>query len=414
MLERETVQHWLMTKLSFIDKDVTEQSWSFQLTAVLLLIVFAYVIFIFTHFVMRGRIEKLVAKSKNNWDDELQKHGFFKRCGHIVPAIFIYLMTPLFLSDSDLLYSIIQKSMLIYIVLSVVWACSALFNTVEDVYNASELAKRAPITGFIQVAKLIILIIAILLVISSLLNKSPLLLLSGLGAVTAILLLLFRDTILGFVAGIQIAANRMVNTGDWIELQKYGADGEVLEVGLTTVKVQNWDKTISTLPTYTLISDSVKNWRGMSESGGRRIKRAIRIDIKSIDFCDASTLDQYKKIRYISEYIERKLEQLREYHNQQNIDEQDLLNGRRLTNIGTFRAYITAYLKNHPQLNKDMTMMVRQLPPTETGLPLEIYCFCADKNWVNYEGVQADIFDHVLAMLPVFNLRAYQRVSDQS
>ncbi|GAB2678153.1 mechanosensitive ion channel family protein [Aliiglaciecola sp. 3_MG-2023] len=414
MLKQEKVKDWLLTNLNSIDAGITEHSWLYQGSAILLSIGLATIAFMLTRLLMRGRISQIVSLSRNNWDDELHKHGFFRRICHIVPALVMFLLTPVLLDDSNIFYTFIQKSMLIYIAISVVWSSSALFNTVEDIYNASELAKRAPITGFIQVAKLVVVIVAALLIISNLLDKSPLLLLSGLGAVTAVLLLLFRDTILGFVAGIQIAANRMVNNGDWIELQKYGADGEVLEVGLTTVKVQNWDKTISTIPTYTLISDSVKNWRGMSESGGRRIKRAIQIDINSIEFCDADTLAEYKKIRYISDYIESKIQLLRDYHNQQHIDEQDLLNSRRLTNIGTYRAYVNAYLQHHMQLNKEMTMMVRQLPPTETGLPLEIYCFCADKNWVNYEGVQADIFDHCLAMLPVFNLRAYQRVSDRA
>ncbi len=270
MLERTQIQTWLMNKLTIIDPNVSEQSWSYQLSVLLILLIIAFVFFKLTHVIMHGRIVDLVAKSKNNWDDELHKHGFFRRFGHIVPALIVYLLCPLLLNEADLLFSIIRKAMLIYIVISVVWACSALFNTIEDVYNASDLAKRAPITGFIQVAKLLVVIIALLLVVSSLLEKSPLLLLSGLGAVTAILLLLFRDAILGFVAGIQIAANRMVNNGDWIELPKYGADGEVLAVGLTTVKVRNWDKTISTIPTYSLISGSVKNWRGMEESGGLR------------------------------------------------------------------------------------------------------------------------------------------------
>jgi miniconductance mechanosensitive channel len=246
------------------------------------------------------------------------------------------------------------------------------------------------------------------------LDKSPLLLLSGLGAVTAILLLLFRDTILGFVAGIQIAANRMVNTGDWIEMPKYGADGDVLQVGLTTVKVQNWDKTISTIPTYALISEPVKNWRGMTESGGRRIKRSLNIDIQSIRFCDQDMLQEFSKIHYIKSYIQAKLEELQRFNSEQQVDTTDLVNSRRLTNIGTLRAYMQAYLENHPDINQDMTLMVRQRPPTELGVPLEIYCFCADKNWVNYEGIQSDIFDRFLAILPAFKLRAYQRVSDKS
>ena len=227
------------------------------------------------------------------------------------------------------------------------------------------------------------------------------------------MLLLFRDTILGFVAGIQIAANRMVNTGDWIEMPKYGANGDVLQVGLTTVKVQNFDKTISTIPTYALISEPVKNWRGMSESNGRRIKRSLFIDIQSIRFCDQDMLNDFSKIRYIKRYIQTKLEQLQAFHNEQHIDATDLINSRRLTNIGTMRAYMQAYLENHPDINQNMTLMVRQNPPSELGVALEVYCFSQDKNWVNYEGIQSDIFDHFLAILPAFKLRAYQRISDK-
>lgn len=407
------MKEWIVDGLSLLKLDVTTDSTIYQLTAILVLVVFAYIVFVIARTLRHLYIKKFTITRKSEWDDELQKHGFFRRCGHVLPALVIFIFCPLLFEESDLIYAALRKVMQIYIVVSVVWAGSALFNTIEDVYNSSELAKRAPITGFVQVGKLLMVIIAILLIISNLLSKSPLLLLSGLGAVTAILLLLFRDTILGFVAGIQIAANRMVNTGDWIELPKYGADGEVLQVGLTTVKVRNWDRTISTVPTYSLITDSMKNWRGMSESGGRRIKRHLQIDIQSIRFCDADMLEEYKKIRYIKEYIENKTQELRDFHQQQNIDEMDLINSRRLTNVGTLRAYMRAYLTNHPKINHDMTFMVRQLPPTELGLPLEIYCFSADKDWVAYEGIQADIFDHLIAMLPIFNLRAYQRVSDK-
>ncbi len=392
---------------------LTPHSWLYQSTSLLLLFIVAWISLKIMRVVFHGKITKLVISSKNTWDDELHKHRFFRRCGHIIPAVLIYLLSSVLLDESKTTLVFVQKAMLIYMLLAAVAAGNALFNTVEDIYNASDFAKRAPITGFVQVGKLLLVIVAVLLIIASLLDKSPLLLLSGLGAVTAILLLLFRDTILGFVAGIQIAANRMVNTGDWIELPKHGADGEVMEVGLTTVKVRNWDKTISTVPTYALITDPVKNWRGMSESGGRRIKRALMLDVQSIKFCNSKTLEDYKKIRYISDYIDHKKQELSEFHQRQQIDEQDLLNSRRLTNLGTFRAYTRAYLENHPQINQKMTLIVRQLPPTELGLPIEIYCFSANKDWVAYEGIQADIFDHLFAMLPIFDLRAYQRVSDR-
>jgi miniconductance mechanosensitive channel len=402
----------LLSLLEHFGIQATPQSWIFQVLALCGILLIAWISNCLTKSILNNRITKLISKSKNQFDDELHQHGFFKRLGHIVPAVFIYLLSQLLIENLSLL-AFLQKSAVIYVIISAAMTISALLNTIEDTYNASNLAKKAPIAGFIQVAKLFVVIIAGLLIISNLMDKSPLLLLSGLGAVTAILLLLFRDTILGFVAGIQIAANRMVNTGDWIEMPKYGADGDVLQVGLTTVKVQNFDKTISTIPTYALISEPVKNWRGMNESDGRRIKRSLCIDIHSIVFCDQDMLSEFSKVRYIKHYIQTKLEKLQLFHSQQHIDTTDLINSRRLTNIGTLRAYMQAYLQNHPDINQDMTLMVRQGPPTEIGVPLEIYCFCKDKNWVNYEGIQSDIFDHFLAILPAFKLRAYQRVSDR-
>ena len=420
MLERvkEGIQesHYLTDNLLLLLEHVgiyaTPQGWIFQMIALCGILLIAWLSNWLTKSLLNNRLLKLVNKSKNTFDDELHQHGFFKRIGHFVPAVVIYLLSQLLIENPSLL-AFLQKSAVIYVLISAVMALSALLNTIEDTYNASNLAKKAPITGFIQVAKLFIVIIAGLLIISNLMDKSPLLLLSGLGAITAILLLLFRDTILGFVAGIQIAANRMVNTGDWIEMPQYGADGDVLQVGLTTVKVQNFDKTISTIPTYALISEPVKNWRGMEESDGRRIKRSLFIDVHSIHFCDQDMLSEFSKIRYIKHYIQTKLEKLQLFHSEQHIDTTDLVNSRRLTNIGTLRAYMQTYLQNHPDINQDMTLMVRQRPPTELGIPLEVYCFSKDKNWVNYEGIQSDIFDHFMAILPAFKLRAYQRVSDR-
>ncbi|MEP0174206.1 MAG: mechanosensitive ion channel domain-containing protein [Paraglaciecola sp.] len=412
MEKSEYLSQKLLSLIEYFGFHVSEQSWVFQVTALVAILLLAWTSNWLTKSILHSRIRKIISKSKNTFDDELHKHNFFRRIGHIVPAILLYLLSSL-LIDNVLLLTFLQKSAVVYVLVASVLAASAILNTVEDTYNASNLAKKAPITGFIQVGKLFIIVVAALLIISNLLDKSPLLLISGLGAVTAILLLLFRDTILGFVAGIQIAANRMVNTGDWIEMPKYGADGDVLQVGLTTVKVQNWDKTISTIPTYALITDSVKNWRGMSESGGRRIKRSVYIDIQSIKFCDQEMLQEFSNIRYIKAYIQHKLEELQAFHKAQNIDTEDLVNSRRLTNIGTLRAYMRAYLQNHPMINKEMTLIVRQMPATELGVPIEIYCFCADKKWQNYEGIQSDIFDHLLAILPTFKLRAYQRVSDR-
>lgn len=412
-MKSEQLQQEILQLFRQYGLNIDSHSWLYELTVLLLLLVGAIIILKVGRYLLGTKVTQLVLKSKTHWDDELHNHKFFFRCAHLFPAFLLYSLSPVLLNGDSSLLVILQKVAIVYVLFTLVITGSALLNTVEDAYNASRLAKKAPITGFIQVGKLILVVIAGLLTIASLLNKSPLLLLSGLGAITAVLLLVFRDTILGFVAGIQIAANRMVNTGDWIEMPKYGADGDVLEVGLTTVKVQNWDKTISTIPTYALISEPVKNWRGMQESNGRRIKRAIYIDIHSIKHCDQQMLDDFTQIRFIKDYVAKKKQELADYHQKEKIDDKDLVNARRLTNIGTLRAYMEAYLRQHPKLNQDMTLMVRQLKPTELGLPIEIYCFSADKEWVNYEKIQADIFDHLLAMLPVFQLRAYQRISDK-
>jgi miniconductance mechanosensitive channel len=256
--------------------------------------------------------------------------------------------------------------------------------------------------------KLIIYLVGVIFVISLLIGRTPIYLFSGLGAMTAVLMLIFKDAILGFVAGIQLTANKMVTPGDWIQMPKYGADGDVIEVALTTVKVRNWDKTITTIPTYALISDSFKNWRGMRESGGRRIKRAINIDMNTIRLCTPEMLERFRRIQYISDYIDRKQKEVKEYNREHGVDDTSSVNGRRLTNIGTFRAYVIAYLKNHPMVRQDMTFLVRQLAPTEHGLPIEVYVFCKDIVWANYEAIQADIFDHFLAVVPEFDLRVYQ------
>lgn len=364
--------------------------------------------------ILNRYVKRLVSKSSARWEEALNNHSVFKFISHLAPGLAIYLLNPFMFSSESSLIVFIEKATVLYVMFSMALVIYSLLDAIHFIYNRSSLAKKAPITGFIQVGKLVLVIILTLLVISFLLNKSPWLLLSGVGALAAILLLVFRDTILGFVAGIQIAANRVVNTGDWIEMPKYGADGTVLAIGLTTVKVQNWDHTISTIPTYALTSEPLKNWQGMQSSTGRRIKRAIYIDIKSIKFCDNELLTTLSQLRLIKQYIEDKKTELRAYHEAHQVDEQDIVNQRQLTNIGTFRHYLLCYLKNHPDVNQDLTLMVRQLAPTELGLPLEIYCFSRNKNWVAYEGIQSDLFDHFLAVLPLFGLRVYQRVSDNS
>ena len=353
-------------------------------------------------------LTRIIARSETTLDNILLERGVFNRLSHLAPALVISYMAPIVGSGSDTVISVITRCVHLYVIVVVVMVVFALLDAVLDIYNRFEVSREIPIKGFLQVIKIVGVCIMLIVSISIIFNRPLSLLLGGLGALTAVLLLIFKDSILGFVAGIMLISNRMVAHGDWIEMPKYGADGDVIDVSLTTVKVQNWDKTISTIPTYALISDSFKNWRGMEESGGRRIKRAIHIDMTSIRFLDERLIERLAGIRLIRDYLDMKKKDIDGYNATEAVDDTSMVNGRRLTNIGTFRAYVVAYLKKHPEIRQDMTFLVRQLAPTEYGLPIEIYVFSADQRWSNYEAIQADIFDHILAAVPEFDLRVFQ------
>jgi miniconductance mechanosensitive channel len=353
-------------------------------------------------------IDALIRRTKTDWDDALIERRVLHRLAHLVPGLIIYRLAPLALVGHPQLQEIADIGVQVYLVLTGMLVIDALMSTTVDIYRSTKTSREISIKGLIQFLKVILYFLSGVFVVSVLLDKSPFYLLSGLTALTAVLLLVFRDAILGLVAGIQLSVNRMVARGDWIEMPKYGADGDVLDVTLTTVKVQNWDKTITTIPTYSLISESFKNWRGMQDSGGRRIKRSVHIDISTVKFLDEQIIERFGKIQYITAHIERKKRELAEYNELNQVDLSHLANGRRMTNVGTFRAYVEAYLKNHPQISQEMTFLVRQLAPTPKGLPIEIYVFCKDKVWANYEAIQADIFDHILAIVPVFDLQVFQ------
>ena len=353
-------------------------------------------------------ITSLIRRTNTQWDDALIERGVLHRLAQLVPGLVIYRLAPLALVGLARLQEIVDTGVLVYLELTSMLVIDALMSTTVDIYRSTETSREISIKGLIQFLKVILYFLCGVFVVSVLLGKSPFYLLSGLTALTAVLLLIFRDAILGLVAGIQLSVNRMVARGDWIEMPKYGADGDVLDVTLTTVKVQNWDKTITTIPTYSLISESFKNWRGMQDSGGRRIKRSVYIDISTVKFLDEQMIERFGKIQYITDHIERKKQELAEYNELNQVDLSHLANGRRMTNVGTFRAYVEAYLKNHPQISQEMTFLVRQLAPTPKGLPIEIYVFCKDKVWANYEAIQGDIFDHILAIIPVFDLQAFQ------
>ncbi len=360
--------------------------------------------------ILRG-VRHAVKKTTTKWDDALMERRMFTRLSHLAPAVVIYAAAPIVFAGFESAINTMRLVSTVYMVLVGLFVVDAFLNAVVDIYRTYEFSRRLPIRGFVQILKILIFFAAGVIVFSVIVDRDPSKLLTGMGAMTAVLMLIFKDSILGFVAGIQLSTNKMVHIGDWIEMPKYGADGDVIDISLTTVKVQNWDKTISTIPAYALISDSFKNWQGMSKSGGRRIKRAVYIDMNSIQFCDEVMLEKFKRFWYINEYIESKRAEVAAWNKDQEVDDSELVNGRRLTNIGTFRAYLVAYLRQHPKINKNMTFLVRQLDPTSKGLAIEIYVFSSDKAWVNYEDIQADIFDHVLAVIPYFGLQVFQEPS---
>ncbi len=356
-------------------------------------------------------VRKLVSRSRTKIDDALVKWRVFHKLSHFAPAMVIYTFSPQVLARYPHWVAFFHGAAVIYMYAMAVMVVDSALNAFLDIYRTFPSSKETPIKGSVQVSKIVVYCVGGILMISVMVGKSPTILLSGLGAMTAILMLVFKDPILGFVAGVQLTSNKMVSVGDWIEMPKHNADGDVLEVALTTVKVQNWDKTITTIPTYALISDSFKNWRGMSESGGRRIKRFVNVDMQTIRFCTEEMLERFSRIKFISEYIETKKRELEQFNKSLDVDLAMLANGRRLTNIGTFRAYVVAYLKNHPMINTEMTFLIRQLLPTPHGLPIEIYVFCRDQVWANYEAIQADIFDHILAVMTEFDLQVFQNPS---
>lgn len=380
----------------------------------ILVLVFVLLLALLTNIAVRRYLLKIIQiainRSRSGWDDLFFREKVFDRSANFAPAIIIYTAAPLIFPAEPTLLSLTQRIASAYMILLTSVVIHAVLRACMAIYETYPISKDRPIKAYLQVVILLVYCLAAIFTISHLIDESPWALLSGLGAMTAILMLVFRDSILGFVASIQLVANNMVRAGDWIEMPKYGADGAVVDVSLATVKIQNWDKTITTIPTYALLSDSFKNWRGMSESGGRRIKRSINIDLQTVCFCDEEMLARFKNIDLLTEHLKTKRKKI-DAHNIE--AELNLINGRRLTNIGVFRAYIEAYLLSNPNISQEMTFLVRQLAPSETGLPIEIYVFSCNKEWVAYEGIQSDIFDHLLAIIPEFGLRVFQSPSGQ-
>ncbi|MGJ8562327.1 MAG: mechanosensitive ion channel family protein [Alphaproteobacteria bacterium] len=369
------------------------------------LAIFANVI---TKYVIVGIIRKLITKRSTVRDGILARRKVFSRLSHIAPALVIYALGPQFFDGYPLLSGAITTVSLLYLTIICVLFLDGLMSAGEEIYRGYEISKTFPIKSFVQVAQLVLFVLGFAAILSLIMGRSPLTLFAGFGALTAVLMLVFKDPILGFVAGIQLSANRMVAVGDWIEMPSYGVDGDVIEIALTTVKILNFDKTITTIPTQSLINESFKNWRGIKDVGGRRIKRSVFIDVSSIKFCDAEMLERFSKIQFIEDYIAAKDKELAAYNAKAGADITNLVNGRRMTNVGTFRAYTEAYLRAHPDIRQDLTLLVRQLQPSEHGLPIEIYTFTNVTNWLQYEAIMADIFDHIFASAREFDLRIYQ------
>jgi miniconductance mechanosensitive channel len=355
-------------------------------------------------------ITRLVRRSRNSWDDVFLEKRVFNRLAHLAPALVVY-YTLHYIFEAPLRVAFLENLTQSFMILIVLLVIDAALNALHEVYQRSPVSKGRNIKGFVQVVKILFYFSAVILVISVFTGKAPWVLLTGLGAMAAVLMLVFKDTILGFVASIQLSANKMVNVGDWISMPKYNADGTVIDISLNTVKVQNWDKAIATIPTYALVSDSFNNWKGMEESGGRRIKRSIYIDMKSVRFLDSEQIEKFRKYYLLADYINNREKEIAEYNRSLDLDDSIVTNGRRMTNLGTFRRYLENYLRNHTWVHQEMSLLVRHLQPTDKGLPMEIYVFSRQQEWTAYESVQADIFDHILAIIPEFGLRVFQSPS---
>ncbi len=382
--------------------------WLYTLAGLILLALVALLSNLAVKLILVRGIDRLLGRTPIGQDAEIRKFRAIERFANIVPALVISSGIALVPGMPALAAAVIRNVANAFIIVALALALAAVLNIADTVYHRRPEARLRPIRGYVQVAKIAVYAVAAILVIATLIDRSPLILLSGLGAMAAVLILVFQDTLLSLVAGIQISSTDMVRVGDWIEMPAMNADGDVIEIALHTVRVQNFDKTITTIPIRRLVTDSFRNWRGMQESGGRRIKRPIFIDQTSIRFLTPEELDRLSRLRLLHEYLARRQEEIHAWN--ERLGEFALVdaNTRRLTNIGTFRAYVQAYLQSHRRINQNMTLLVRQLEPGPSGLPLEIYCFTTTVVWDEYETIQSDLFDHLLALLPEFGLTVFQ------
>ncbi|MCR4849567.1 MAG: mechanosensitive ion channel family protein [Bacteroidales bacterium] len=377
------------------------------LTLVLVLI-FGFLLMYLARFIIKKTIYKAILKTESKYDDQIINNKVLMRLCLMIPAVLLMKSYTGILPDFPNVQHFVLNFTIIYIIVVITMVLFSVVNAGSDIYDMHQTAKMKPMKGLVQTIKIILIIFCVLLIISFLMGKKVSSVIIGLGTMSAVLLLIFQNTILGFVGSIQLTVNDMLRIGDWIVMGD--ADGTVTEINLTTVKVQNFDNTITTIPTSSMVTNQFTNWRGMAESDGRRIKRSITIDTRSIQFCTPKMIERYKKIERVRPYLEQKERDIAEYNQANQIDTSQIINGRQQTNLGVFRAYITAYLKSNPNLNQNMTRMVRQLQPTEFGVPLEVYVFSLEKDWTRYEEIQSDLFDHIMAAAPLFDLKIYQRL----
>lgn len=395
----------------WLTEKVEELSGGQTLVVLAIVVATAFAAHVLARRVMVSAMRKLAQRTSVKWDDLLISNKVFARLAGIAPAVVVYAWAGLLFPDASESEALTRNLALAYMILVGGRVVAALLDTVRAVLESDETTDTTAMRSYFQLGKILLWLVVGILFVAELLDKDPTSLLTGLGALMTVILLVFKDSILGFVASIQLTRDDLVRKGDWIEVPSYGADGDVMEVTLHAVKVRNWDKTVVTVPTPAMITGGFKNWRGMSESGGRRIKRSVALDMTSVRFLDEELLARLKKVQYIQQYLDEKVAEVQGWNTEKKVDESSLVNGRRLTNLGTFRAYLESYLRNHPQISKSMTFLVRQLPPSAEGIPIQIYVFSKEQRWVQYEAIIGDIFDHILAVLPEFDLRVFQAPS---
>ena len=404
----DTIQHLLYDYLISAGLSETTSKYLNMLALLIGLLIITFIVDFIIRKLLINAFTVFADKSKSKFDNILVKNKVTRNIAHIIPLILALEFIPSVFIDFDYFENIIEKCLQIFGIILTLWIVRSIFNSIKDYLKTLPRFKDKPIDSYIQVFMIFAWVIGIFSIFAIITGVSFWEFAATLGAASAIIILVFRDTILGFVASIQVSINDMVRIGDWITFDKYGADGDVVEINLSTVKVQNFDKTITTIPTYALISDSFKNWRGMSDSGGRRIKRSIILKASSVKYLNSEAVEKLKSIQLISTYLNEGQKAIDKFNQEHDIDKSVLINGRNLTNLGVFRKYIQSYIENHSAINKDMTIMTRQLAPTAQGLPLEIYAFSSDKRWVNYEYIMSDIFDHSLAAVRYFGLEVYE------